>query len=740
MKKQGLFLLLSLTLILMLINPSDAQTDPATRKPKAVVLVIDTLMIDDLTAKATPNLFKILQQSSSGLMNTHTAADRAPANTHLTMANGRPMKGGKWAGAFYNVSDHVYNQPGVTSSDETADRLYTSLTGYSVIGNSVVNPWIEDIVKQNSDRNQASQVATLGEALAAAGISTTIVGNSDTATPRRYAGVFIMNSRGQVKNGIIGSSTLQQDRHIPSGVKTNYQTLLALVPNLIRTEDLVILELGDLSRLAEYRPVMSKTSYLENKAYALRSLDQFVGQLMSPVERNNAYLLVLSPTPFTEEARTNMVTPVIISGGEFTGPGLLTSTTTRQRGLIANTDIAPTILSLFHISNERVEMEGRPVTAVKTKNTLDYLKSFNENMVLIYAQRPPIVTATVAVEVIILAGAVLAIWFGRNRHLITWIQRIVLGFLSMAPVLLFYKFLRSSSTVLSGVTVFTAAIIVTVLLDRLRLGFKKYVALLSLFTSLAIVVDLLTGGSLMVSSPFGYDLMVGARYYGIGNEYSGILLGSTLLGAACLTDLIEDSNHQIFIKLLLAIYLVVVSVVIYAPNLGAEAGSFIAAIVAFTYYWIVANGGKMTVKRVGLLAAGTLLFLFAGALLDHLIYGTAQSHIGKAMGQLMNGQWQIIWDIITRKIQMNLRIIRYTVWTLVLMAIIAVLAFFIFRPRGVFKKVAVRYPNIFLGIKAIIVASLAGFAFNDSGIVEAATASIYVIFPFLYLVLEVKKQ
>ena len=51
-----------------------------------------------------------------------------------------------------------------------------------------------------------------------------------------------------------------------------------------------------------------------------------------------------------------------------------------------------------------------------------------------------------------------------------------------------------------------------------------------------LLLDVLTGSSLIRLSPLGYDVMLGARFYGIGNEYMGILVGSSLLAALSIRD------------------------------------------------------------------------------------------------------------------------------------------------------------------------------------------------------------
>src|SRR5690606_15577095 len=66
-------------------------------------------------------------------------------------------------------------------------------------------------------------------------------------------------------------------------------------------------------------------------------------------------------------------------------------------------------------------------------------------------------------------------------------------------------------------------------------GTGPFVAL-SLATAAALVADVTQGAPLIKSSLLGYDPITGARFYGIGNEYMGVLIGTTLVGATGLLD------------------------------------------------------------------------------------------------------------------------------------------------------------------------------------------------------------
>ena len=71
----------------------------------------------------------------------------------------------------------------------------------------------------------------------------------------------------------------------------------------------------------------------------------------------------------------------------------------------------------------------------------------------------------------------------------------------------------------------------TFLLERRR--FLSGLFFLSLATTVVILVDLYTGTRLQEGSLLSYDPLGGARFYGVGNEYMGVLISAAICGGAC---------------------------------------------------------------------------------------------------------------------------------------------------------------------------------------------------------------
>ena len=84
-----------------------------------------------------------------------------------------------------------------------------------------------------------------------------------------------------------------------------------------------------------------------------------------------------------------------------------------------------------------------------------------------------------------------------------------------------------------------------------RAHYYKAFVFVALITLLALDIDLLTGATMIKSSVLGYDPMAGARYYGVGNEYMGVMIGCAILVSAA----IYQAWHHRWVLWLLGIFL-----------------------------------------------------------------------------------------------------------------------------------------------------------------------------------------
>jgi len=96
--------------------------------------------------------------------------------------------------------------------------------------------------------------------------------------------------------------------------------------------------------------------------------------------------------------------------------------------------------------------------------------------------------------------------------------------------------------------------------------------------------------------------------------------------------------------------------------------------------------------------------------------------------------------IFKRKILANLKLVRYTAWTNVLVTILILLPILFVRPSGALKRIKEKQPHIWAGVIGVGLGSIAAFMFNDSGVVAAATSLLYAAAMVLYVIIEEQKQ
>ena len=126
-----------------------------------------------------------------------------------------------------------------------------------------------------------------------------------------------------------------------------------------------------------------------------------------------------------------------------------------------------------------------------------------------------------------------------------------------------------------------------------------------LSTTLLLAIDLLIGCPLAKKSVFSYSPVAGFRFYGIGNQYSGVFFGATLLAVFHCSITIRNIKH--FLLLPVLAYAVITFIIIGAPDFGADFGGMVTAIPAFGYSLAHVYGTKSWRRWLPGIALGILL-------------------------------------------------------------------------------------------------------------------------------------
>jgi hypothetical protein len=368
-------------------------------------------------------------------------------------------------------------------------------------------------------------------------------------------------------------------------------------------------------------------------------------------------------------------------------------------------------------------------------NTLEKANSISNLAATVNRLRVPLVKGYVVLLIFIIALSVIAIfWVSR---LIPVAEPLIIG---LVTVPLVFLPLGKLSFAFDWEYILTAIFITVALTTGLIYSFRKDMfkafVVMCIFTALALNIDIFTGSSMIASSVLGYDAMAGARYYGIGNEYMGILIGATIIIASVLY---EKFSKPWFLGII-GLVLLVECYAIAGPSLGANSDGVLTA--PFGYLVTIALFSNVRLNPRVLLGMAVIVLMSVLGITVYDMHRPAelQTHIGRAANQIMLGGWKEGLIIIARKLGMNVKLIRYTIWSRVFLVMLASLALLVYRPVGAMRKLRQDRPMIFKGFGGIITAAIVSLIINDSGIVAAATISIYIIVPLLLLMFDLQKK
>lgn len=731
LRRVYLFVLPILIVFFLSLLPSFtlAQKNPQQAKPKAILVTMDGVSLEDLATADMPYLSSLIRRGSLGLMNSASevrssrVSSKMSASGYLTIGTGVRADAGNYGGLAFTTTETWEGSP--------AGLTFSQRTGFSPPPQGVVHLAIADIITRCEKRERGAVPGVLGEALKEEGLTVAALGNADTDESHREVALIAMNEKGKIPRGDVSLRTVEPDPAYPYGRKTNYSLLLKESRRLLTQSDFLAVELGDFFRLNQASTFLTEEARAKHKQAGLMKADRFLEELFSGLDQNKTLLIIATPSPSAEaiEAEDNL-TPLLVVGPTFE-PGLLTSETTRQKGLVANFDLAPTVLKFLGASVP-YGMAGRSLHSQAHSDPVGYLLSFHQRAVVTHQLRGPTLTTFVSLIVLtLIAGAILLIFGLKNRKPLKATQNVLLYLLCLPLAFLLTSLVKYDSFVTPIALSVAIGFVVAI---GAGLGGKKYLSPIiwvSLATCGAIVLDTLTGAHLMARSILGYSPILGARFYGIGNEYMGVLLGASIILTGLWLDRLGASPWQLRAAGVLFLGLVIL---IALPSLGANVGGTIAAVGGCGVAYLVFSGKRIGGWQIAAIVGIVLLALLTILGVDFLSAG--QSHVGRAAGLVKEGGAAEALKIIQRKLALNIRLIRYTVWTRLLLTVLIIFPLLLLRPVGMLTRIKKKHPHLMGSLWGIAIAAILAFVFNDSGVVAAATTMLFAIGALLFIIIE----
>jgi hypothetical protein len=400
-----------------------------------------------------------------------------------------------------------------------------------------------------------------------------------------------------------------------------------------------------------------------------------------------------------------------IAGNDFSGE--LTSDSTRTRGYVLATDIAPTILRRFGLSVPP-QMSGQPIRAEGDVD-VEALHSLSSRMASISGRRGPVIGVSLAAWTLALALVAL---FGRRRAAAVGVKLVGLSVLYLPLLLLPCAALEPSRAVEQFIVMVGAPVAAALTLFAAR-GYRA-IGVASGVVALAYAIDVLAGSSLTRLSLLGPNPGLGVRFYGIGNELEALLAvlvvagtGAALRGFA--PRLPKRSAAYAFLAVGLAFALVFA-----AGRFGADVG---AAIVMPVGAAAAASKVATPRRRTTLfIIAFSLAFVLLIALID-LISG-ANAHLTRSV--LDAGGLRDLAQVAQRRLQLSAQSFARTI-VLVFLPLLALVIALAVRRRAELRDWLAGAPAVEAGLLGAAVAVVVGTLANDSGALVLEIGSVYLL-------------
>lgn len=750
-------LLLAIALLGSIGSAAMAQ-DAAAPSSRVVVVLAPYITWADVTPERMPATAALAERSAVGNLNIRSSLRLASgrsapsqANVVLTLSAGAPTAYDAQAPVAYEADQRL--------EVGTAAEIYGRSMGQGMGTDAIAYLGLPRILRANASSSYGSVPGALGQAVKQAGGTTAALGNSDGGYDSgqlfrsRPAALLAMDALGLVTYGDVSMRTLAEDMRSPYGLATDAARLKDAYAGVLRSmaehggPGLIVIDPGDPERAFNFAADSSPAAAEQHRVAAATSIDRAVALALELLPQDGT-LMVVSTGQVTPSVGPSGFGPVIISGPGH-APGMVASPSTHRAGLMTDLDISAT--ALFALGIDRpVEILGNAASSAPSAASLEArvrtLTTMNAMATSVDTVRPAVQNSYITLTVIVLlacAALLRPMQRARSRwgvHAARVFSHAILLFLLMpASATFMYVFKPRPTSPLQVAALFVLTTLalwaMALVLDR-RWGSPVALAFVGLFSTGVLLADQALGAPLSFSGMFSYSPLLGARYYGIGNEGASVVVGGALAGLTMLLDAFRDRPWakplRQFGPIVLGVTLVALCA---APGLGANVGVVAWGTVAFAILWMHLNGHRITWKSILGIVVVVGLFIVAFSAFDLLGGSGGQTHLGRAWESAGSGGIAELWRIVARKAETNWRVLRATNWSILMVAILAFLGYMRWRPQGVFAEALERYPAFAVAMTASLWGSLVGYFTEDSGIVIPALVMLFITGTLLHAML-----
>ena len=431
-------------------------------------------------------------------------------------------------------------------------------------------------------------------------------------------------------------------------------------------------------------------------------------------------------------------------GGDY-GTSWLESRSTRREGLVQLTDVLPTLVGLLGLDQPSAAI-GSTITAGGPRPALpeavDQLVDTDTKAQVASRFTPHFFTVLVLSQLLLYGAAAVAVrrrWGGTRRRVrvMQAMRRTALVFAAV-PVSTYLANLvpwwRAGLPLPALVlSLLTALLVVTAvsLLGPWRRDLLGPFGAVAGITGLVLLVDVVTGSSLQLSSLMGYSPLVAGRFYGFGNLAFSLFATGMLLGVTAVADALLRADRRRAAVALVAVTGVVAVVVDGWPRWGSDFGGVLALVPGFAVLALLVAGVRVSWWRAALIGFAAAATIALVAYIDWRNPVAERSHLGRFVQQVLDGEAA---TVVQRKLEANLRAFRNYLLALTVPIGFAFVVLVLMRPvasrAAALGRAYDRSATLRSGVIAVMVTLGVGFAVNDSGIAIPAVA-LFIAIPLI---------
>jgi hypothetical protein len=673
-----------------------APAGQATSTAPLVVIGVGGVRWGDVSPAATPAMWSLLEHGSTATVTVRTVyAATCPIDGWLTVNAGQRAADLKPAGAR--------NPP-------PCRAVPAPVSSVAVPGPVTVPDW-PDYVRAAEGSDFDAELGLLAAQLARSHVCATAVGPG--------AAIALADSRGRTA------------AYAPYG-----SDLGETVRGVVSSCPLTVVDAGSV-RSQTLLPVGEQTNGVPD-ATQLAAVDARVGQVLAATPAGATVMLV----GLADASGVPHLRVVALRGNGF-GPGVLSSASTRQPGLVQLTDITPTILTEVgapvpdQLGGAPLHRQAGSPTSVATRRQA--LLDDDRAAQAVHGAVPRFFSGLVFAQLFLYGFAALALrrrWPGERGRLRTLraVRQVAVLFAAV-PVSTFLANLapwwRAGHPILAVtlcVAAFTVATFLLATLGPWRRHPLGDVSVVAAVTMVVLAADVMSGSRLQLSSLMGLQPVVAGRFYGMGNVTYALFATAGILMATALADPLVRAGRR-HLAAVIVVGVGVVTVVVDAwPAWGSDFGGPPASIPAFAYLTFAVLGVRLTLRRVALVVLGTVGVVTLVAILDWLRPPEDQSHLGKFVQTVIDGG---AGAVIRRKLDQNLDILFGSSLSVLVPVGVLFVVLVLLRPTSfgapALQRAFDRSPVLRAGLIAGLVMWVIGFSLNDSGTAIPAVSAILAI-------------